>query len=51
MRCDPSANQAEDGGIDQEALQQLTDMGFPCERAKRALKLNNMSPLEGNDEI
>ncbi|KAI1289725.1 Ubiquitin-associated domain-containing protein 1 [Halotydeus destructor] len=40
--------QGEDN-INREALQQLMDMGFPCERAKRALKLNNMSPLEAMD--
>ncbi|RWS02416.1 ubiquitin-associated domain-containing protein 1-like isoform X1 [Dinothrombium tinctorium] len=39
----------EDDGIDMEALKQLTDMGFPCERAKRALKLNNMSSIDAMD--
>lgn len=39
---------AEDG-VDKEALQQLVDMGFSTERAKRALKLNNMRPLEAMD--
>lgn len=35
--------------VDQEALKQLTDMGFAPERSKRALKLNNMLPLEAMD--
>ncbi|RWS22230.1 ubiquitin-associated domain-containing protein 1-like isoform X1, partial [Leptotrombidium deliense] len=39
----------EDDGLDMEALKQLTDMGFPCERAKRALKLNNMSSIDAMD--
>lgn len=38
-----------DDDINREALRQLIDMGFPSERAKRALKLNNMSPLEAMD--
>ena len=35
--------------VDQEALKQLVDMGFAPERSKRALKLNNMLPLEAMD--
>ena len=35
--------------VSQTALQQLVDMGFSIEKAKRALKLNNMSPLEAMD--
>lgn len=35
--------------VNESALQQLVDMGFSTEKAKRALKLNNMSPLEAMD--
>lgn len=35
--------------VDQDALKQLVDMGFAVERSKRALILNNMSPLEAMD--
>ncbi|XP_074599336.1 kip1 ubiquitination-promoting complex subunit 2 isoform X2 [Brevipalpus obovatus] len=42
-------NEKEHNEIDQDALKQLTDMGFAVERSRRALKLNNMSPLEAMD--
>lgn len=35
--------------VSEPALQQLVDMGFGTEKAKRALKLNNMSPVEAMD--
>jgi len=39
----------ESDGISKEVLKQLTDMGFAVERAKRALKLNNMSAIDAMD--
>lgn len=36
-------------GIDPEALKQLNEMGFPLEKAARALKLNNMSSIDAMD--
>lgn len=39
----------EEEKVSSTALQQLTDMGFSEDRAKRALRLNNMSPLEAMD--
>lgn len=38
-----------DESVDSIALKQLTDMGFAEEKSKRALKMNNMSPLEAMD--
>lgn len=39
----------EEEKVNSSALLQLTDMGFSEDRAKRALRLNNMSPLEAMD--
>ena len=36
-------------GMSEEVLKQLTDMGFASDRAKRALKLNNMSAVDAMD--
>lgn len=47
--CVDESEKKEGGGIDQDALKQLVDMGFAVERSKRALILNNMSPLEAMD--
>ena len=40
---------ASEGRVDETALEQLVDMGFPAEKARRALILNNMSPVEAMD--
>lgn len=39
----------EKDGLDRHVLKQLTDMGFAADRAKRALKLNNMSAVDAMD--
>lgn len=38
-----------EGRVDETALGQLVDMGFSAEKARRALILNNMSPVEAMD--
>ena len=42
-------DELEKDGLDREVLKQLIDMGFGVDRAKRALKLNNMSAVDAMD--
>lgn len=41
--------QALEDEVNEAALEQLVDMGFSAEKARRALILNNMSPLDAMD--
>ncbi|XP_015784939.1 ubiquitin-associated domain-containing protein 1 [Tetranychus urticae] len=46
---DELGDKGEEETIDDVALKQLTDMGFAEEKSRRALRMNNMSPLEAMD--